>query len=192
MVVLQALSEYLVKRPPPSKHTLRVELHVPGQRTTLWNILPKMVYELQTAQVVTEYHELPDVYENSTCNGFQLDVSIEKTNKNHRPDVEMSYKLTIRVRALEREQRFVVLDIGLPTGFEPENFDLEQEPEVEVPSAQQLVRRCRRLWNHARAAILKTNRRYITQHRRRHPPGRLFHLRQESVVPLDESLSTFL
>ncbi|XP_050958888.1 complement C3 isoform X4 [Labeo rohita] len=118
MVVLQALSEYLVKRPPPSKHTLRVELHVPGQRTTLWNILPKMVYELQTAQVpfgkeftvvatgngkgilevVTEYHELPDVYENSTCNGFQLDVSIEKTNKNHRPDVEMSYKLTIRVR----------------------------------------------------------------------------------------------
>ncbi|KAL0198369.1 hypothetical protein M9458_006909, partial [Cirrhinus mrigala] len=60
-------------------------------------------------------------------------------------------------------------------GFQPTIFE-HQEPEVEVPSAQQLVRRCRRLWNHARAAILRANRRYITQHRRRHPPGRLFHV----------------
>ncbi|KAI2654685.1 Transposon Tf2-9 polyprotein [Labeo rohita] len=60
-------------------------------------------------------------------------------------------------------------------GFQPPIFE-HQEPEVEVPSAQQLVRRCRRLWNHARAAIQKTNRRYIIQHRRRHPPGRLFHV----------------
>ncbi|KAI2650848.1 Transposon Tf2-8 polyprotein [Labeo rohita] len=51
-----------------------------------------------------------------------------------------------------------------------------REPEVEVPSAQQLVRRCRRLWNHARITIQKTNTRYTTQHRRRHPPGRLFHV----------------
>ncbi|KAL0173559.1 hypothetical protein M9458_029527, partial [Cirrhinus mrigala] len=60
-------------------------------------------------------------------------------------------------------------------GFQPPIFE-HQEPEVEVPSAQQLVRRCRRLWNHARAAIQKTNRRYVVQHRRRHPPGRLFHV----------------
>ncbi|KAL0164172.1 hypothetical protein M9458_039925, partial [Cirrhinus mrigala] len=60
-------------------------------------------------------------------------------------------------------------------GFQPPIFE-HQEPEVEVPSAQQLVRRCRRLRNHARAAIQKTNRRYIIQHRRRHPPGRLFHV----------------
>ncbi|KAI2645310.1 Transposon Tf2-6 polyprotein [Labeo rohita] len=60
-------------------------------------------------------------------------------------------------------------------GFQPPIFE-HQEPEVEVPLVQQLVRRCRRLWNHARAAILKTNRRYTTQHRRRHPPGRLFHV----------------
>ncbi|KAK2907328.1 hypothetical protein Q8A67_006313 [Cirrhinus molitorella] len=146
MVVLQALSEYLVKRPPPSKYTLRVELHVPGHKSTLWNFLPKMPHNLQTAQVpfdkefkvvstgngkgilevVTVYHELPDVYENSTCNGFQLDVSIAKTNKNPRPDVEKSYRLTIRVRAVERDQRMVILDISLPTGFEPENADLEQ------------------------------------------------------------------
>ncbi len=26
------------------------------------------------------YHQLPDVYENSTCDGFQLDVSIAETN----------------------------------------------------------------------------------------------------------------
>ncbi|KAI2644474.1 Transposon Tf2-6 polyprotein [Labeo rohita] len=59
--------------------------------------------------------------------------------------------------------------------FQPPIFE-HQEPEVEVPSAQQLVRRCRRLWNHACAAIQKTNRHYIIQHRRRHPPGRLFHV----------------
>ncbi|KAI2644866.1 Transposon Ty3-I Gag-Pol polyprotein [Labeo rohita] len=40
----------------------------------------------------------------------------------------------------------------------------------------ELVRRCRRLWNHARTAIQKANRRYTIQHRRRHPPGRLFHV----------------
>ncbi|KAL0157922.1 hypothetical protein M9458_045998, partial [Cirrhinus mrigala] len=60
-------------------------------------------------------------------------------------------------------------------GFQPPVFE-HQEPEVEVPSAQQLVRRCRRLWNHARTAIQKANTRYTTQHRRRHPPGRLFHV----------------
>ncbi|KAL0163498.1 hypothetical protein M9458_039251 [Cirrhinus mrigala] len=59
-------------------------------------------------------------------------------------------------------------------GFQPPIFE-HQEPEVEVPSAQQLVRRCQRLWNHARAAIQKTNQRYIIQHHRRHAPGRLFY-----------------
>ncbi|KAL0159635.1 hypothetical protein M9458_043360, partial [Cirrhinus mrigala] len=60
-------------------------------------------------------------------------------------------------------------------GYQPPVFE-HQEPEVDVPSAQQLVRRCRRLWNHARTAIQKANQRYTTQHRRRHPPGRLFHV----------------
>ncbi|KAL0153240.1 hypothetical protein M9458_051463, partial [Cirrhinus mrigala] len=40
----------------------------------------------------------------------------------------------------------------------------------------ELVRRCWRLWNHARTAIQKANQRYTTQHRRWHPPGRLFHV----------------
>ncbi|KAI2647070.1 Transposon Tf2-6 polyprotein [Labeo rohita] len=60
-------------------------------------------------------------------------------------------------------------------GYQPPVFE-HQEPEVDVPSAQQLVRRCRRLWNHAWTAIQKANRRYTIQHRRRHPPGRLFHV----------------
>ncbi|KAI2653487.1 Transposon Tf2-9 polyprotein [Labeo rohita] len=60
-------------------------------------------------------------------------------------------------------------------GYQPPVFK-HQEPEVDVPSAQQLVRRCRRLWNHARTAIRRANHRYTTQHRRRHPPGRLFHV----------------
>ncbi|KAL0204031.1 hypothetical protein M9458_002049, partial [Cirrhinus mrigala] len=60
-------------------------------------------------------------------------------------------------------------------GYQPPVFE-HQEPEVDVPSAQQLVRRCRRLWNHARTAIQKANQHYTTQHRRRHPPGQLFHV----------------
>ncbi|KAI2645473.1 Transposon Tf2-11 polyprotein [Labeo rohita] len=60
-------------------------------------------------------------------------------------------------------------------GYQPPVFE-HQEPEVDVPSAQELVRRCRRLWNHARTAIRRANTRYTTQHRRRHPPGRLFHV----------------
>ncbi|KAI2661187.1 Transposon Tf2-9 polyprotein [Labeo rohita] len=60
-------------------------------------------------------------------------------------------------------------------GYQPPVFE-HQEPEVDVPSAQQLVRRCRQLWNHARTAIQRANQHYTTQHRRRHPPGRLFHI----------------
>ncbi|KAI5613866.1 complement component c3b, tandem duplicate 2 isoform 1 precursor, partial [Silurus asotus] len=42
-------------------------------------------------------------------------------------DGEKVYKLSIDVRALAQQQmRMVVLDISLPTGFEPETSDLEQ------------------------------------------------------------------
>lgn len=51
MVVLQALSEYLVKRPPPSKRILKVELNVPGRKRTQWIFLPKVAHKLQTLQV---------------------------------------------------------------------------------------------------------------------------------------------
>ncbi|XP_048016621.1 LOW QUALITY PROTEIN: complement C3-like [Megalobrama amblycephala] len=144
VIVLQALSEYLVKWPPPS-NILKVELRVPGRKSIQWTFLPKMAHKLQTAkvpfdkeltvvatgngkgilEVVKVYHQLPDSCKNSLCNSFQLNVSIVKT-ENHRPDVENSYKLTIRVRSLEERANMVILDIGLPTSFEPDNSDLEQ------------------------------------------------------------------
>ncbi|KAL0199667.1 hypothetical protein M9458_002854, partial [Cirrhinus mrigala] len=49
-------------------------------------------------------------------------------------------------------------------------------PQTNGQTEQQLARRCWRLWNHARTAIQKANQRYTTQHRRRHPPGQLFHV----------------
>uniref|UniRef100_A0A8C2FS32 Complement component c3b, tandem duplicate 2 n=1 Tax=Cyprinus carpio TaxID=7962 RepID=A0A8C2FS32_CYPCA len=146
MVVLQALSEYLVKRPPPQDLNLLVQLSVPGRSDVRWTFNPKMAYMARSSrvpldqkftveasgkgkgvlEVVTVYHQLPDVYEKSMCNGFQLDVSIAETNEKKTPDVEKSYRLNINVRALEgRQVRMVILDIGLPTGFEPENSDLE-------------------------------------------------------------------
>ncbi|XP_059399391.1 ophiophagus venom factor-like [Carassius carassius] len=146
MVVLQALSDYLVKRPPPDDLNLLVQLSVPGRSDVRWTFNPKMAYQARSSrvpldqkftveasgkgkgvlEVVTVYHQLPDVYENSTCNGFQMDVSIAETNEKTPPDVEKSYRLNINVRALEgRQVRMVILDIGLPTGFEPENSDLE-------------------------------------------------------------------
>ncbi|KAK2907093.1 hypothetical protein Q8A67_006078 [Cirrhinus molitorella] len=146
MVVLQALSEYLVKRPPPDDLSLLVQLSVPGRSDIRWTFNPKVAYVARSSrvpldqkftveasgkgkgilEVVTVYHQLPDVYENSTCNSFQLDVSISETNENPPLDVEKSYRLNIKVRALEERQvRMAILDIGLPTGFEPENSDLE-------------------------------------------------------------------
>ncbi|XP_050950691.1 LOW QUALITY PROTEIN: complement C3-like [Labeo rohita] len=100
MVVLQALSEYLVKRPPLDDLNLLVQLSVPGRSDVRWTFNPKVAYVARSQrvpldqkftveasgkgkgvlEVVTVYHQLPDVYENSTCNGFQLDVSIAETN----------------------------------------------------------------------------------------------------------------
>uniref|UniRef100_A0A3B4CQV3 Complement component c3b, tandem duplicate 2 n=1 Tax=Pygocentrus nattereri TaxID=42514 RepID=A0A3B4CQV3_PYGNA len=127
MIVLQALSEYLVKRPPESKLNLHVELRVPGRSDTRWAFTPTLAHVARSSRVVTVYNELPDVYEKSTCNGFELDVSITESSEKPPPDVEKSFHLSIRVRALEpRQVRMAILDISLPTGFEPETSDLEQ------------------------------------------------------------------
>ncbi|KAF7213002.1 putative LOC107382430-like protein, partial [Nothobranchius furzeri] len=58
-------------------------------------------------------------------------------------------------------------------GYQPPLFD-HQVPEVEVPAAQTLVRRCRLAWIRARAAITRANTEYARQHRRRHRPGPVF------------------
>uniref|UniRef100_A0A8C6NXF4 Integrase catalytic domain-containing protein n=1 Tax=Nothobranchius furzeri TaxID=105023 RepID=A0A8C6NXF4_NOTFU len=46
-----------------------------------------------------------------------------------------------------------------------------QEPEVAVPAAQSLVRRCRNAWIKFWASITRANARYSHQHLRRHRPG---------------------
>uniref|UniRef100_A0A8C6NPQ6 Gypsy retrotransposon integrase-like protein 1 n=1 Tax=Nothobranchius furzeri TaxID=105023 RepID=A0A8C6NPQ6_NOTFU len=58
-------------------------------------------------------------------------------------------------------------------GYQPPLFD-HQVPEVEVPAAQDMVRRCHLAWIRARAAITRANTEYSRQHRRRHRPGPVF------------------
>ncbi|XP_060767191.1 complement C3-like [Neoarius graeffei] len=146
MVVLQALSEYLVKKPPPSDMSLRVDLSVPGRSDIRWAFTPQLAHVARSSrvpldqdftvlasgngqgilEVVTVYNELPDEHEKSSCNGFDLNVNIKESNEKPPADVEKVYKLIINVRALAQHQvRMAVLDISLPTGFEPETSDLE-------------------------------------------------------------------
>ncbi|KAF5897904.1 complement C3-like, partial [Clarias magur] len=146
MVVLQALSEYLVKKPPPPDMNLRVDLSVPGRSGVRWAFTHHLAHVARSSrvpldqdftvlasgngqgvlEVVTVYNELPDVQDNSSCNGFHLNVSIMENREKPPADVEKVYKLTINVRALSQHQvRMAVLDISLPTGFEPETSDLE-------------------------------------------------------------------
>ncbi|XP_053085324.1 complement component c3b, tandem duplicate 2 [Pangasianodon hypophthalmus] len=146
MVVLQALSEYLVKKPPPSDMNLRVDLSVSGRSDMSWSFTPRLAHLARSSrvpldqdftvrasgngqgilEVVTVYNELPNEHEKKSCNGFQLNVSITESNEKPPADVEKVYKLSISVRALEQHQvRMAVLDISLPTGFEPETSDLE-------------------------------------------------------------------
>uniref|UniRef100_A0A8C6KS06 Chromo domain-containing protein n=1 Tax=Nothobranchius furzeri TaxID=105023 RepID=A0A8C6KS06_NOTFU len=63
-------------------------------------------------------------------------------------------------------------------GYQPPVF-AHQEPEVAVPAAQSLVRRCKNAWIKAQASNTRANARYARQHLRRHRPG-------PSYVPGDE------
>ncbi|KAK2819584.1 hypothetical protein Q7C36_021230 [Tachysurus vachellii] len=143
MVVLQALSEYMVKKPPPSD--LRVDLSVPGRSDIRWAFTNRLAHVARSSrvpldmdfmvlangngqgilEVVTVYNELPNEDEKSSCNGFDLNVTITESNEKPHADVEKVYKLDIRVRALAHQVRMAVFDISLPTGFEPETADLE-------------------------------------------------------------------
>ncbi|MCJ8747533.1 hypothetical protein PDJAM_G00154640 [Pangasius djambal] len=146
MVVLQALSEYLVKKPPPADMSLNVVLSVPGSSDTHWAFTRQLAHVARSSkvptdqdftvvasgsgqgilEVVTVYNELPDVHENSLCNGFELNVSISESTEKPPAEAEKVYTLSISVRALDQHQvRMAVLDVSLPTGFEPENSDLE-------------------------------------------------------------------
>ncbi|XP_070772937.1 complement C3-like [Enoplosus armatus] len=145
MVVLQALSEYLINKPPVDL-SLDVDVRLTGRKNIPYNFNPQSAYAVRSSrlpanvdveveargngqgilEVVTHYNQLHGVDEKIPCKDFELNVTIEKSSEKPPADVEQSYQITIKVRALgPRDVRMVVLDISLPTGFTPENSDLE-------------------------------------------------------------------
>uniref|UniRef100_A0A667WKL1 Complement component c3b, tandem duplicate 1 n=1 Tax=Myripristis murdjan TaxID=586833 RepID=A0A667WKL1_9TELE len=146
MVVLQALSEYLINNPPPLDLSLHVDVRVPGRSDLRYHFEPKTSYVARSSkvpldkefeveargngqgilEVVTYYNQLHEVDEKMPCNNFELSVAIAESSEKPPADVEKSYEITIKVRALgPMDVRMVVLDISLPTGFTPDNSDLE-------------------------------------------------------------------
>ncbi|CAL8332854.1 unnamed protein product [Lota lota] len=146
MVVLQALSEYLLKRALDQDVSLQVDLKVPGRIDLRYHFEPGTSYVARSSrapldqdfeveaqgkgqgilEVVTFYNQLHEVEEKSLCPHFELEVATEESSEKPPADVIKSYQITIRVRALApRDVRMVVLDISLPTGFTPDNSDLE-------------------------------------------------------------------
>uniref|UniRef100_A0A3Q4ICA1 Complement component c3b, tandem duplicate 2 n=1 Tax=Neolamprologus brichardi TaxID=32507 RepID=A0A3Q4ICA1_NEOBR len=146
MVVLQALSEYMIKRPPPDDLSLDVDIRITGRRDIRYHFNPRTAYGARSSklpanldlevraqgngqgilEVVTHYNQLHEVDEKMPCQHFELSVAVEESQEKPPADVEKSYQITIKVRALgPRDVRMVVLDISLPTGFTPENSDLE-------------------------------------------------------------------
>ncbi|XP_053711085.1 complement C3-like isoform X2 [Synchiropus splendidus] len=143
MVVLHALSEYLIHQPSEDS-TLNVDLRMPGRKDVRYHFNPKTAYAARSSrlpanlaldvvaqgngegilEVVTYYNQMPQEAEN--CPHFDLSVNIEESSEKPPADVEKSFMLTIKVRASQlQDVRMVVLDISLPTGFTPENSDLE-------------------------------------------------------------------
>ncbi|KAM7010114.1 complement C3-like [Tautogolabrus adspersus] len=146
MVVLQALSEYLIHKPPPGDLNLDVDIRMTGCKKIRYHFDPVTSYAARSfklpaeldlkveargngqgiLEVVTYYNQLHEVDEKLSCQHFELNVTIEESGEKPPADVEKSYQITIKVRALgPRDVRMVVLDISLPTGFTPENSDLE-------------------------------------------------------------------
>ncbi|XP_029706634.1 complement C3-like [Takifugu rubripes] len=146
MVVLHALSEYLIMKPPPEDLSLDVDVRIQGRKEIRYHFDPSSAYAARSSrlpanldleveargngegilEVVTHYNQLHVVEEEKPCKHFELAVTIEESSEKPPADVEKSYQLTIKVRALgPQDVRMVVLDISLPTGFTPENSDLE-------------------------------------------------------------------
>ncbi|XP_058497234.1 complement C3-like [Solea solea] len=146
MVVLQALSEYEINKPPPGDVNLDVDVKVAGRKDIRYHFNPRTAYAARSSrlpanldleveargggegilEVVTYYNQMHEVDEKKPCEHFELSISIQESNEKPPADVENSFQLTIKVRALgPRDVRMVVVDISLPTGFSPENSDLE-------------------------------------------------------------------
>ncbi|KAJ0033654.1 hypothetical protein NQD34_000761 [Periophthalmus magnuspinnatus] len=145
VVVLQALSEYLIKKPPPQNLDLNVEVRM-GARTIPYNFNPDTSYAARSTrlldnvdlevqaqgngqgilEVVTYYNQLHEAAEKTPCKDFELQVTVDESDEKPTADVVKSYLMTIKVRALgPRDVRMVVLDVSLPTGFTPNNADLD-------------------------------------------------------------------
>ncbi|XP_040891990.1 complement C3-like [Toxotes jaculatrix] len=146
MVVLQALSEYLINKPPPDDLGLDVDVRITGRKEIRYHFNADSAYAARSSrlptnldleveargngqgilEVVTYYNQVHEVSEKMPCKDFELNITIEESTEKPPADVEKSYQITIKVRALgPRDVRMVVLDISLPTGFTPENSDLE-------------------------------------------------------------------
>ncbi|XP_047221423.1 complement C3-like [Girardinichthys multiradiatus] len=146
MVVLQALSEYMISQPPPADLSLKVDIRMTGRKEIRYYFNPDTAYVARSSklpagidmevvaqgngqgilEVVTHYNQLHEVEEKTPCKHFELSVNVTESSEKPSADVEKSYQITIKVRALGPiDVRMVVLDISLPTGFTPENSDLE-------------------------------------------------------------------
>nr|XP_019959614.1 PREDICTED: complement C3-like [Paralichthys olivaceus] len=146
MVVLQALSEYQINKPPPGDLSLDVDVRIAGRKEIRYHFNPSTTYAARSSrlpanldleveargngqgilEVVTYYNQVHEVDEKRPCEHFELNVTIEESSEKPPADAEKSYQITIKVRALgPRDVRMVVLDVSLPTGFTPENSDLE-------------------------------------------------------------------
>lgn len=51
MVVLQALSEYLIRKPPPSQLTLDVDVRITGRTDIRYHFNPKTAYAARSSRV---------------------------------------------------------------------------------------------------------------------------------------------
>ncbi|KAJ3614154.1 hypothetical protein NHX12_017730 [Muraenolepis orangiensis] len=139
----QALSQYLVQKPPKEDISLQVALKVPGRTDLNYHFDPQTSFVARSSrvplelefnveaqgngqgilEVVTFYNQLHQVV---PCPHFELAVATEESSEKPPADVIKSYQITIRVRALgPRDVRMVVLDISLPSGFTPDHSDLE-------------------------------------------------------------------
>ncbi|CAG5928835.1 unnamed protein product, partial [Menidia menidia] len=146
MVVLQALSEYMTKKPISNDLSLNVDVKITGRKDIRYHFNPRTAYAAQSSrlpadldlevvvegngqgilEVVTHYNQLHEVAESTPCKDFELSVVIEESSDKPQGDIEKLFKMTIKVRALgPRDVRMVVLDISLPTGFTPDNSDME-------------------------------------------------------------------
>uniref|UniRef100_A0A3Q3AZ10 Complement component c3b, tandem duplicate 1 n=1 Tax=Kryptolebias marmoratus TaxID=37003 RepID=A0A3Q3AZ10_KRYMA len=135
MVVLHALSEYMINNPPPDDLSLNVDIKMTGRKETRYHFNPDTAYAARSSrlpagtdfevvaqgngqgilEVVTHYNQLHEVDSKAPCNNFELSVDINESTAFH-----------LFHRALgPRDVRMVVLDISLPTGFTPENADLD-------------------------------------------------------------------